>query len=140
MKPQYESVKKIIDDAATEIGITVSIVNVFSSSDKNTKQLARFLSSTAESLLLRFPWRSQLGDDPWVLDNQGNYKHVLESDDDIPLIDSRVLKLGTRWRYLHAKGLTYDEDFRAFENRISALAFEVNEGYTVNLNQHAVER
>lgn len=130
----YENVSEIVMSVASELGIDIVSGNVMTSSDKDAKQLARFLVGTCEEALQLYPWRAYLGNDPWVKTASGEFKHKLDNDTDVPLIDSRVLKLGTRWRYLHSKGLTYAEDFRSFQLRINSFAYDKNRGRTVDMN------
>ena len=139
MKERYQNLQKIVVDTATEIGLSIVENNLLASTDNDAKQLAQFVVASCEELLTRYPWRSRIGDDPWVMNESGEYAEELSSDTDVPLIDSRLLKLGSRWRYLHAKGLTYDEDFRKYETRISSFAFDSNQARTFNLNTEVLE-
>ena len=139
MKEKYETLATIVVDTASEIGINVEAQNILSSSDQDTRQLSKFVVATCEELLTRFPWKRKLGDDPWVKDSNGDFKDSLEYDDDIPLIDSRLLKLGTRWRYLHSKGFNYAEDFRAYELRRSSFAYDFNKDRPVDLLNEPVK-
>ena len=139
MKETFQSIQKIVTDAATEIGLTINQSNVLTSTDTDARQLAQFVVSTAEELLTKFPWRSYIGEDPWVMSNTSEYKYEIEVDTDVPQIDSRVLKLGARWRYLHAKGLTYDEDFRMYQTRVQSFAYNKNKQRTINMNQEVLE-
>lgn len=40
------------------------------------------------------------------------------ADDDFPMVDSRLVKLGLRWRWKAAKGLDYSEDFNTYERAV----------------------
>ena len=138
MKEQFDTLQNIVKAAAGEIGLTILSSNVLSSSDTDAKQLALFVVATCDELLTKFPWRRYIGTDPWVVDANGDYKHEITEDTDIPLIDARLLKLGSRWRYLQSKGTTYNEDFRTYQLRISSFAFNKNAGRAVNLNNEIV--
>ena len=70
-----------------------------------------------------------------VDDANGGFKYKLENDSDTPLIDSRTLKLGTRWRWLHNKGLTYNEDFRTYQLRINSFAYDKNKTRDIDMNE-----
>lgn len=135
MRETYEDVQTIVADTAKEIGLTINTKNIFTSSDTDAKQLAQFVIATCEELLTKYPWRSYIGTDPWVEDANGGFKYKLENDSDTPLIDSRTLKLGTRWRWLHNKGLTYNEDFRTYQLRINSFAYDKNKTRDIDMNE-----
>lgn len=139
MREKFETLQKIVVDAADEIGLTIQTTNVVGSTDSDAKQLAKFVIATCEELLLKFPWRSFLGTDPWVKTADGSYTFELLNDTDEPLIDSRLLKLGAQWRYLHSKGMTYDEDFRTYQVRISAYAFSKNRERNIDMNNEVIQ-
>lgn len=42
------------------------------------------------------------------------YKTTFTADDDTPLLDDGLIRLGITWRYRYSKGLEYAEDFRAY--------------------------
>lgn len=46
------------------------------------------------------------------------FKLTYTQDDDFPLVDSRLIKLGLRWRWRAAKGLDYAEDFNTYERAV----------------------
>lgn len=46
------------------------------------------------------------------------FKLAFTRDDDFPLVDSRLVKLGLRWRWKAAKGLDYTEDFNTYERAV----------------------
>lgn len=137
MQERFETLQKIVTDTASEIGLTIVQSSVLTSSDNDAKQLARFVIATCDELLTKFPWRRSIGTDPWVEAADQSYKYAIEEDTDIPLIDARLLKLGARWRYLHSKGLTYNEDFRTYQLRIQSFAFNYNRGRTVDTKREA---
>ena len=52
----------------------------------------------------------------WVQNEAGDEFSTEFSDDtDLPLLDSRLLTLGLKWRWRAAKRLSYAEDFQAYE-------------------------
>ena len=134
MKNSFNALSKIITDVSRELGINVDITNVVTSNDTDTQQLLALLTDGSEEILDSYPWTDMIGDDPWIMHSNGEYGTEFTADDDIPLIDARLLKLAARWRWLHAKGLTYAEDFRSFEIRKSRVAFHLKKGHTVNTN------
>lgn len=131
----YETFQTIVQDTAEEIGLTIIQNNVLTSTDTDATQLARFTIATCEELLTKFPWRHYIGNDPWVQTVDGTYKYDLVADTDTPQMDSRLIKLGARWRYLNGKGLSYAEDFRSYQLRISSFAFDKNRQMDVNMNR-----
>jgi hypothetical protein len=46
------------------------------------------------------------------------YKETFLADDDAPVLDDQLLRLGIAWRYRYSKGLEYAEDFRAYQEAI----------------------
>lgn len=138
MKEKYEMIQKIVQDAAGEIGLTTPGTIVFASADRDILQLLKFAQSTCDELLTRYPWRRFIGHDPWVKAGNGAYKDAITEDGDTPLIDARLIKMGVRWRYLHSKGLTYNEDFRSYMLRMSSIAFAYNQARDINMNDEMV--
>lgn len=56
----------------------------------------------------------------WVTNDAGDeFRDMLEEDDDVPLIDSRLLTLDSVWRWKASKGLSYAEDFNKAERAIA---------------------
>jgi hypothetical protein len=52
----------------------------------------------------------------WVSNDEGDaFSSKFVEDDDFPLLDSRLLKLGLTWRWKKEKGLEYAEDFETYE-------------------------
>lgn len=47
-----------------------------------------------------------------------NTSNAFANDTDIPLLDSRLLKLDLTWRWKAFKGLAYSEDMNSFENAV----------------------
>lgn len=46
------------------------------------------------------------------------FRLAFMADDDFPLLDSRLIKLGLKWRWKSAKGLDYEEDFNTYERAV----------------------
>lgn len=134
MRQVFATFASIVSDVGDELGLTISTSSVLASSDRDTKQLAKLLFATAEDIITRFPWKNDIGTNPYVLSESGTPQYKITADTDTILVDSRILKQGTKWRYLHAKGLTYDEDFRFYEKRIADFAFDRNSGMDVDTN------
>lgn len=44
------------------------------------------------------------------------------NDDDTYLLDEELLKLGVKWRFLRAKGLSYGEEFSEYEHAVAKVA------------------
>lgn len=55
----------------------------------------------------------------WISTSIGGTSETWTNDADTPLIDDKVIILGTIWRWKAAKGLDYAEDFRKYELRIT---------------------
>ena len=52
----------------------------------------------------------------WVSNTTGDAtSNAFVSDDDYPLLDSRLIKLGLIWRWKAAKGLDYSQEFQNYE-------------------------
>jgi len=134
LRQVYESLVTILTDVSKELGINAKTQNVLGSNDRDTIQLAKLIVESADDMLLRLPWRATIGTNPWVKKEDGSFVYQVTADTDTILIDARVLKLGTKWRYLNAKGLTYAEIFRSCEVRINAFAFNLNRGNVVDEN------
>jgi hypothetical protein len=134
MREIYESLITIVDSVGIELGLTLTAVGVMTSSDKDTKQIGFLVSETCQDLLTRKPWKKIIGTSPWVVTLGGDLTYTLLDDSDTPQFDSRIIKLGAKWRYLQSKGLTYDEIFRAYEKRIYDFAYDYNSGEMVDTN------
>ena len=134
MREKYASFASIVSDVGDELGLTINPTGVLGSTDRDARQIGKLVVATTDDLITRFPWRSDLGTNPYILSAANSPQYKVMADDDIILMDSRILILGTKWRYLHAKGLTYDEEFRYYEKRIADFAFARNSGMDVDTN------
>jgi hypothetical protein len=137
MREVYESLSSIVSMIGVELGIALTPVSIMTSPDRDTRQIGALVAETCQDLLTRKPWKKIIGTNPWVLKADGTYTYDLVADDDVPQFDSRVIKLGAKWRYLNSKGFTYDEIFRAYEKRIYDFAYDYNSGEMVNTNAAA---
>lgn len=54
----------------------------------------------------------------WISTSIATTSEVWTNDADTPLIDDRIVILGTIWRWRQAKGLDYAEDFAKYERRV----------------------
>ena len=60
--------------------------------------------------------------DKWVLAADGiTAKTTFTADDDTSIINEDILTLGTKWRFLKAKGLDYSEEFRSYESALESV-------------------
>ena len=59
-----------------------------------------------------FYWQSN----KWIVDASGSFKDAFDSDEDTPIFDTALMKLGLRMKWKMEKGLPYAEDMRAFES------------------------
>jgi hypothetical protein len=134
MREVYESLSSVVSAVGVELGLTLTPVSIVTSPDRDTRQVGALIVETCQDLLTRKPWKKIIGTNPWVLKADGTYTFDLVADNDVPQFDSRVIKLGAKWRYLNSKGFTYDEIFRAYEKRIYDFAFDYNSGEMVNTN------
>ncbi len=57
----------------------------------------------------------------WVTKAAGGTSNYWTADGDTPLLDDEILIQGLVWRWKHAKGLDYSEDFAIYENSIASL-------------------
>ena len=56
----------------------------------------------------------------WVRNAAGDeFRAEFTMDGDIPLLDSQLLIMGLKWRWLAAKGLSYAESFNSYEAAVS---------------------
>ncbi len=46
------------------------------------------------------------------------YKSAFSADDDTSILDSRLIELGTIWRWKAAKGLDYAQNYQNYENAV----------------------
>lgn len=134
MREKFEQLSAIVIDVGKELGLNVRSQDVLGSNDRDTIQIAKLIIDTADEMLTRFPWRRTIGTNPWIKYIDGTFGYDLKADTDLILMDARTMKAGTKWRYLNTKGLTYDEQFRVYENRIQNFAFDKNTGDTVDTN------
>lgn len=134
MKASYKNFSDIVTTTGDELGLDLKAQGVASSSDRSTRQVATFVNRTLKDLLSRFPWSVDIGTNPPVLKTDGTFAFEAVLDDDIILIDYSALTEGARWRFLQAKGLAYDEEFRAYEKIILDWAYTRNRGQDVNTN------
>lgn len=51
----------------------------------------------------------------WAQTSGSSGLAAMTADTDTALLEERLIELGVRWRYLKAKGLSYDEDFRTYQ-------------------------
>lgn len=64
---------------------------------------------------LRFEFLS----DSWATNAAGDtYKSAFSADDDLPILDSRLIELGAIWRWKAAKGLDYAQQYQNYENAV----------------------
>lgn len=139
MREVFASLSSIVNEVGIELGLTLTTISVMTSPDRDTRQIGFLVKETCEDLLTRKPWKKIIGTNPWVLKVDQTYTFDLIADADVPQFDSRVIKLGAKWRYLNSKGFTYDEIFRAYEKRIYDFAFDYNSGEMVNTNANALK-
>ena len=134
MREVFESLTTLVDSVGVELGLTLRTLGVMTSTDKDTKQIGYLVKETCQDLLTRKPWKKIIGTNPWVVKVDGSLAYDLVADTDVPQFDSRVIKLGAKWRFLQSKGFTYDEVFRAYEKRIYDYAYDYNAGEMVDTN------
>jgi hypothetical protein len=60
----------------------------------------------------------------WLTSSDGTaQRSAIEADEDLPLLDDKILRAGLIWRWKHAKGLDYSQNFQDYESLvIDALA------------------
>jgi hypothetical protein len=114
----------VVSDASLEIGITQKpVVNVVGTADQDIAQMAALLQNVADELLIDPPYRDQLGDGNWLIDQGGIVRKARPTaDDDVILFDARLTVDGLKYRFLKAKGLEYGEEQRDFISRLNKIA------------------
>ena len=56
----------------------------------------------------------------WIYQSVGDvYQDTFQDDTDAPLLDARLIILGTVWRWKHARGLEYGQDFDNYERAVA---------------------
>ena len=133
--PRLISVKNCVSKASMEIGIAQApISTAVNSPDQDIVQMVALLDAVAGELLLEEPYRTTLGDDVWVFDENGSPKTSITSDTDLIGFDRRLAIDGLKYRFLKAKGLEYGEEMRDFTSRLNKLAGRVN-GRVIDLDE-----
>ena len=74
-------------------------------------------SPTTSEQELRFAYISK----NWARDSQGSGIDRLTQETDVPLLDARLLTLGTVWRWLSRNGLPYQQEFLNYDNALRVL-------------------
>lgn len=54
----------------------------------------------------------------WCADASGTAKATYTADDDVARLDENLITLGLIWRFKHAKGLGYAEEFRTYQSAV----------------------
>lgn len=63
--------------------------------------------------------RFEFAADSWAMNAAGDtYKSAFSADDDTSILDSRLIELGTIWRWKAAKGLDYAQNYQNYENAV----------------------
>lgn len=121
------TVKKAVDQASREIGITQFPINsAIGSVDQDISQMTALLSAVADEVIGGEPYEETLGDGYWLLAADGTKKDVPTADTDQILFDGRLAINGLKFRFLKAKGLEFGEEMRDFTNRMNHLAAKAN--------------
>ena len=58
----------------------------------------------------------------WNISDASVEQSAWVSDTDTALIDEELIKLGIKWRFLRAKGLSYGEEFNEYEMAVAKIA------------------
>jgi len=122
--PKLATIVEAVSDASLEIGIVQRpVTNVVGTADQDIAQMAALLQNVADELLIDPPYRDQLGDGNWLVDQGGVvFKSRPTADDDVILFDPRLAVDGLKYRFLKAKGLEYGEEQRDFIARLNKIA------------------
>ena len=121
------TVKDAVSKASLEIGIVQRpITTAIDSPDADIVQMVALLSAVADEVLLDEPYRSTLGDEVWIFDENGAPKQDITADSDRIGFDARLAINGLKYRFLQGKGLEFGEQMRDFTNRLNKLASRVN--------------
>lgn len=70
----------------------------------------------------------------WCESEAGQEQEAWENDDDFCLLDEELIKLGTKWRFLRAKGLSYGEEFNEYEMAVAKIAAHDGARSIIDLN------
>lgn len=121
------SIKDAVSQASMEIGITqLPVSSVFGSKDQDIVQMGALMNAVADEVMLEEPYKVTLGDDSWVIGEDGQPKLFATADSDLILFDARLAIDGLKYHFLQAKGLEFGEQFRSFTTRLNKLAGRVN--------------
>lgn len=127
------TVKDCISQASMEIGITQrEIASAVGSLDQDIAQMVALLSAVADEVLLDEPYKTTLGDEVWIYDENGNGKEKISADSDVIAFDARLAVDGVKYRFLKAKGLEFGEEMRDFTSRLNKLGNRAN-GVVIDL-------
>lgn len=78
--------------------------------------------------------------DDWVISGSGDArKSAFTADDDLCLLNARLVELGTMWRWKSAKGLEYSQDFQNYENAVLDAMAGDKAGTIVRMDGHMNE-
>ena len=121
------TLRDVITKASMEIGTAQRPVSaVIGSLDQDIIQMQALLHAVADEVLLDEPYRNELGDGMWILDENGNPKEDFTADSDLIAFDGRLAVDGVKYRFLKAKGLEFGEEMRDFINRLNKLSARIN--------------
>lgn len=74
----------------------------------------KFIPVPAAGLTVAFEYHSK----NWVTLAAGGTASAIAADADTALLDEQIMTMGLVWRFKHAKGFAYDEDFNKYERRV----------------------
>jgi hypothetical protein len=90
--------------------------------------------SAVETLIIEY-----VRNTPWVAVDGTTYRAAATVDTDTTVFPENLLELDLKWRYKHAKGLDYTEDFNEAEREISLAFAQDSPAMTVNYGRSAYD-
>lgn len=83
----------------------------------------------------------------WILDPDGTTeKEFFTNDKDTPILPDEIIELGLKWRFLRAKGFSYDEEKRVYDDAVelalgsAATGRDLSLGRTIGGYPHYLDR
>lgn len=135
--PALGNLAYLVSQASMELGISqTQITNVVASKDQDIVQMRTLIQATADEILKDEPYKRSLGDGVFIADSTGRTKKsAFTANNDLCLIDARLMINGLKFRFLKAKGLEFGEEMRDFATRMNKIARATN-GRVLDLDEY----
>ena len=102
--------------------------------------MIKFLTPPEDNIKIVFQYRSNIV----CYDTQYTEKSSITSNNDVPVFDAYLVKLGVLGRWLKRNGLDYSEEYKEYEQEtkkrfgLSLALKDINLGYTQNDNERLI--